>query len=102
MDQVTANWTELLSAEDSIRTVKKLLEEKFKEYYSYFYKNGKLYFNLPHDTTMELVILRWATESSIVMSYESPGDNDDGDQFFPTDFKTLDDMFAAMLKETML
>lgn len=91
-----------MSKNDSIKVIKNLIEEKFKEYYSYFNKDGNLYFNLQNDTTMELVILNWENESAIVMSYDSPGDSEDGDLFYPEDYHTFNEMFEAMLEETKL
>lgn len=101
-EKSVTTWTELLSKNDSIEIIKKLIEEKFKEYYGCFNKDRILYFDLPHETTMELVILKWDTECGIVMSYNSPGDSEDGDVFYPNDYNTFDEMFEAMLKETKL
>lgn len=73
-----------------------------KNHYKYHEKDGRTIFELPNDTTMEIDVLYRKSESSLVMEYISPDDNDDGDQFYPVDFSSPDEMFEAMLKETKL
>lgn len=76
--------------------------EKMKKHYNFHEADGKTLFELPNDTIMRIDTFYRKTESSLIMDYTSPGDNDDGDQFYPIDFSSPDEMFEAMLEETKL
>lgn len=89
-------WTEKNSKE----IITNDLIDKFKEVYEHHDKNGVCYFNITDDCTMEIVRLDFKTETAWVMSYKSPDDDDDGDQYYPDDYSSFDDMFNAMLEET--
>lgn len=78
--------------------VKQALEKRFEEKYNRHNIDGR--FLLPDGSAMEIDILRWETESSFVMDYKSEMDWDDGDQYYPSDYDSFDELFAAMLAET--
>jgi len=99
--EITATkWTELLTSKSDIKTVKSFFESKMKEHYKSFEKNGTTCFILSHDTTMHICAFNEGTESCLVMSYKSSDDDDDGDQYYISDYDTPDEMFKAMLEET--
>lgn len=91
-------WTELLKNDD-FQAVKQFVTEKMKEYYDCYEKNGVTYFKVGENTTMHICLLHGKTENSLVMSYLSPDDNDDGDQYYTDDYSSPDNMFEDMLRE---
>ncbi len=92
-------WTELLKPNDDFFTLKQFIIEKMKKHYSHYEKDGVTYFKIDKDTVMYICVLHWQTENSLVMSYCSPDDDDDGDQYYPDDYTSPDEMFESMLKE---
>lgn len=78
--------------------IRKALENKFEEYYHRSNENQR--FLLPDGTNMEIDILSWENDPSFVMDYRSNTDWDDGDQYFPSDYASFDELFADMLAET--
>lgn len=75
---------------------KAFVENRFMEVYPYSEKAGEIIFQLPDGSSMKVVQLR--DLSSLVLAYTE----EDGDLYSPSDYETLDDMFAEMLKETKL
>lgn len=99
METIVITWTELFKTDDNIADAKEFIIEQMKKHYEHYERNGITYFKTDVDTTMHICVLRWKTEDSLVMSYHSPDDDDDGDQFYISDYSTPNEMFMAMLEE---
>ena len=99
-DLSVVTWAELLPMNDSITTAKEYIIERMKSIYEFNIVDNIVFFYLDQDTVMHIVTLHWKDEDSLVMDYHSPDDDDDGDQYFISDYETPDEMFQAMLEET--
>ena len=92
-------WTERSKNNAAIGKVKEYIISKMKDRFEYYEKGGEIYFKTNDDTVMHVCILKRDTESSLVMSYNSPNDSEDGDQFYVSDYSSLDEMFEEMYRE---
>lgn len=74
------------------------IEERFAEIYKTKKQDGEKIFIIPDGSdTARIVPLQGKEEVFFVIEY---GCGDDGDAFFPSDYKNIDDMIDDMLKET--
>lgn len=93
-------WKEIQSSNDFLQDVKSYMEKLFCEIYI-FSKNGKeTVFHLPDGYKMKVITMHGSGFNCLIMNYKSNSDDDDGDQFYPDDYSTPDEMFSAMLEET--
>ena len=92
-------WTELSKTNDMISDVKYFIISKMKEHFEHYEDDGITYFKVNAETIMHICILRWEKENCLVMSYHSPHDSEDGDQFYISDYATPNDMLEKMLEE---
>ena len=89
-------WTEKNFNSDFDK-IKQCLETEFKKIYS---TNAEQRFVLPNGSAMKIVLLNFKAYHSFVMDYKSDTDWDDGDQYFPSDYNSFEELFQAMLEET--
>lgn len=78
--------------------IKAELEKCFEKHYDRSDHDSR--FLLLDGSAMEIDILHWEDEHSFVMDYKSETDWDDGDQYFPSDYGSFEELFEAMLEET--
>lgn len=78
--------------------IKDELEKCFERHYNRSDSDQR--FLLPDGSEMEIDILHWEDGHSFVMDYKSEKDWDDGDQYFPSDYNSFEELFQAMLEET--
>lgn len=90
-------WAEIKSLTEE----KQYVESRFEEFYPYTTEDNEKIFLLPDDVKMHVdKISSWGC---LVMEYSDPGMDvlgEDGDRFWRMDYKTPDEMFQNMLKET--
>jgi hypothetical protein len=71
-----------------------------KNVYLFSEEESSVIFEVDNDTKMKIVELTGKDENSFVMNYYSSDDEDDGDQYYISEYDTPDELFNAMLEET--
>jgi hypothetical protein len=99
---IVMTWMEIRSDDDFLDSARSYMITRFKEIYKSFTKGGKTFFELSDGCTMHIDTMHSKDFECLVMVYVSENDNDDGDQYWPEDFETPNDMLEAMLAETKL
>lgn len=91
-------WTETLSKTERRAQIKEYIINRFKEIYSY--SENPLEFTISDGSKMKVVSLGGTHFDSLVMSYKSDYDDDDGDVYHIDDYDSPESLFTAMLEET--
>ena len=98
------SWVGELKTTDSLMEIKNMAIERMKEVYPYSIQKGEICFSLPDGVFMQFWMWRGETEydNALGMEYGNRPDllPDDGDLYYPADYDSFEEMFAAMLEET--
>lgn len=97
METTVTTWTEVLK---KYKSVKDYLITRMKNVYLFSEEESSVIFEVDNDTKMKIVELTGKDENSFVMNYYSSDDEDDGDQYYISEYDTPDELFNAMLEET--
>jgi hypothetical protein len=97
METTVTTWTEVLK---NYKSVKDYLITRMKNVYLFSEEESSVIFEVDNDTKMKIVELTGKDENSFVMNYYSSDDEDDGDQYYISEYDTPDELFNAMLEET--
>ena len=97
METTVTTWTEVLK---KYKSVKDYLITRMKNVYLFSEEESSVIFEVDNDTKMKIVELTGKDENSFVMNYYSSDDEDDGDQYYISEYDTPDELFYAMLEET--
>lgn len=98
-------WMEALNVNDSLMEIKNMAVERMKTIYPYSERKDNIVcFSLPDGVFMQFWTSRGNTEydNALGMEYGNKPEllPDDGDLYYPADYDSFDEMFAAMLEET--
>ena len=97
---IVMTWKEIQSSNDFLQDVKSYIEKKFCKVYGVSENTKEPVFQLPDGNKMKIITMHGSGFECLIMNYKSDFDDDDGDQFYPDDYSSPDEMFSAMLEET--
>ena len=97
-------WGQIRKSDDIIDDMISFVEERMSGRYSYCERDGRRVFRLDDGSYMKLFSMRGKGFDCIGMEYGEDGAlfPDDGDLYYFSDLNSPDDMFDAMLKDTMI
>lgn len=90
------------TANDPVSIIKSAIIDKMKSVFPFTVIDGITVFSLSNGLFMNVFSMKGDDFDALGMEYGENQDfqTDDGDLYFISDYKSIDDMFQAMLEET--